>query len=570
MSVASTGDLWWKNAVVYCLDVQTYFDGNGDGVGDFRGLTERLDHLVDLGVDVLWLMPFYPSADADDGYDITDYYSVDPRLGTLGDFVEFLRTAHEKGFRVIADLVVNHTSNQHPWFQAARSDPGSPYRDWYVWRDEPGPTRPGDVVFPDRETSLWTKDRKAGQYYLHRFYRTQPDLNVANPAVRDEIARIMGFWMALGLSGFRVDAVPFLLETQGPGGGPGVDPDLPDPHGYLRDLRAYLNRRHGGAILLGEVNLPHAQAREFFGDEDGDELTMLFDFPTMQAMYLALARGQAGPLRTALAGRTTTPDDSQWAVFARNHDELTLDKLSGAERQEVFAAFGPDEDLQLYGRGLRRRLPPMLDGDPARIRLVYSLVLSLPGTPTLFYGEEIGMGECLALEGRLAVRSPMQWSAGPLGGFTADADLDPGRLTRPFPEPPYAPDQVNVADQRHDPASLLAFVRERIRCYRENAEFGWGRTTVLDHELPSVLAHRSDWAGGTVLAVHQLADAAVTVPLSLPGEPDGSALVELVGSGHGTRPGTRLPLRDGAVPVDVAAFGARWFRLVRPGDVRLL
>ncbi|MBM9469425.1 alpha-amylase family protein [Nakamurella leprariae] len=562
MRATLTGDVWWKNAVVYCLDVETFFDSDADGIGDLAGLSERLDHLVDLGVDVVWLMPFYPTANVDDGYDITDYYSVDPRLGTLGDFAEFLRTAHEKGLRVIADLVVNHTSSEHPWFREARSSRDSPRRDWYVWRDEPGPEQPGDVVFPDRENSIWTLDKKSGQYYQHRFYRSQPDLNVANPRVRDEIARIMGFWMALGLSGFRVDAVPFLIETQSADGSPGTSEALPDPHDYLRDLRAFLNRRHGGAVLLGEVNLSHQDARAFFGDEDGDEITMLFDFPTMQAMYLALARSDAGPLRTALSGRPPTPDDSQWAVFARNHDELTLDKLSLAERQQVFDAFGPDESMQLYGRGLRRRLPSMLEGDQDRIRLTYSLTLSLPGTPTLFYGEEIGMAEQLSLDGRMAVRTPMQWAPGELGGFSAVDD--PDRLCRPFPDPPFAPDQVNVMAQRHDPESLLSWMRRRIRTYRECPELGWGTATVLDHPLATVFAHRCDWEGGTVLLVHNLAEEPVTVALTLP-DRVGSELVDLFD------PQRREPVgEDGSVGIDLGRYGGRWFRLIRPGALRLV
>ena len=558
MKASQTGDLWWKSAVVYCLDVQTFYDSNGDGIGDFAGLSERLDHLVELGVTVLWLMPFYPTADVDDGYDITDFYTVDPRLGSLGDFVEFIRSARSRGLRVIADLVVNHTSADHPWFRSARSSKESPYRDWYVWRDEPGPEKPGDVVFPDRETSIWTKDRKAGQYYLHRFYRSQPDLNVANPQVRDEIARIIGVWMELGLSGFRVDAVPFLLETSGIEGGAEA---LPQPHDYLRDLRAFLNRRSGDAILLGEVNLTHDQSRAFFGDEDGDELTMLFDFPTMQAMYLSLAREDAGPLRSALMGRPQSPSDSQWAVFARNHDELTLDKLSGAERAEVFASFGPEEDMQVYGRGLRRRLPPMLDNDPARIRLVYSLMMSLPGTPTLFYGEEIGMGENLDLDGRMAVRTPMQWHPGKAGGFSA---ADPEQLCRPFPAAPYGPDQVNVVSQRHDPDSLFSFLREHIRCYRECPELGWGTLAILDHDKTAVLVHQTDWDGGTLLLCHNLGTDEVTVDLSIP-EQAGKRCVDLFDRS------TVVPIgKKGELRIALERYGTRWFRVLGGDSVELV
>ena len=426
MRLTQTSDLWWKNAVVYCLDVETYADGDGDGCGDFRGLIQQIDHLHRLGVTCIWLMPFYPSPDRDDGYDITDFYGVDPRLGTLGEFVEFVRTARDRGIRVIADLVVNHTSIQHPWFQQARSSPDNPYRDWYVWADEPPADGPQGVTFPDKETSLWQFDEEAGQYFLHRFYKFQPDLNVANPAVRDEIARIIGFWMQLGLSGFRVDAVPFLLETSGQADAA----DLPDPHDYLADLRSFLNRRNGEGVLLGEVNLPYADTMQFFGKGD-DELTMCFDFIGMQSMYLSLVRGDAGPIAEALRDRPQPPKDAHWATFVRNHDELTLDKLSEAQRQEIFDAFGPDKDMQVYGRGLRRRLPPMVEGDQRRIRLVYSLLFALPGTPVLFYGEEIGLGENLKAEGRLAVRVPMQWTAEPGGGFsTADPSTFPSRSPR--------------------------------------------------------------------------------------------------------------------------------------------
>ena len=403
-TVQATSDLWWKNAVVYCLDVETFLDWNGDGEGDFQGLTQRVDYLAGIGVTCIWLMPFYPSPDRDDGYDVTDFYGVDSRLGTLGDFVEFVRTAKDRGIRVIADLVVNHTSDQHPWFRAARASRNSPYRDYYVWADQPPAGGPKGVTFPDQETSLWRYDERAGQYYHHRFYKHQPDLNVSNPKVRDEIAKIMGFWLELGLSGFRVDAVPFLLEPTGAGEA------LADPHEYLRDLRSFLSRRSGEAILLGEVNLKAKDVRRFFGDEDGDELHMCFNFLGMQAMYLSLARQDTRPLERSLRQLPAIPTDNQWANFVRNHDELTLDKLSDKERAEVFAAFGPDPDMQLYGRGLRRRLPSMLGGDMRRIRLVYSLLFSMPGTPVLFYGEEIGMAENLAVEGRSAVRTPMQWS----------------------------------------------------------------------------------------------------------------------------------------------------------------
>ena len=551
MSLKAAGDLWWKNAVIYCLDVETFYDSDGDGCGDFTGLTERLDYLGGIGISCVWLMPFYASPRRDDGYDISDFYGVDPRMGTHGDFVEFIRTARDRGIRVIADLVVNHTSDQHPWFQAARSDRNSPYRDFYVWSDEKPDEKAGDVVFPDKEDSNWAWDEQAGQWYLHRFYSHQPDLNVANPAVRDEIAQVLGFWTEQGLSGFRVDAVPFLVEPIGMPEGA-----LVDPHELVRDLHSFLGRRNGEAMLLGEVNLEPADARKFFGD-DGDELHMLFDFVGMQALYLSLARGDAEPLRTALRESPEIPTDCQWGRFIRNHDELTLDKLTDAERQEVFAAFGPDESLQVFGRGLRRRLPPMLDGNQAAIRMVYSLAFSLPGTPVLFYGEEIGMGENLDIEGRLSVRSPMQWSDERHGGFSTVEDA--GALCRPVvADGAYGPEQVNVARQRREDESLLNWFEKLIRRRRECPEIGLGSLTLLDAEAPGVLAHRCDLDGSTIVAVHDLRGEPATVTLTVEGIDDAEALVDLFSA-------ESLPLRGGSARLDLSPHAYRWFRVRRRG-----
>jgi len=552
MSIKATSDLWWKNAVVYCLDVETFYDSDGDGCGDLRGLTDRLDYLGGIGVSCVWLMPFYESPRLDDGYDISDFYAVDPRLGTLGDFVEFVRTARDRGIRVIADLVMNHTSDQHRWFQSARADRDSPYRDFYVWADEKPEEKPGDVVFPDKESSNWAWDERAGQFYLHRFYSHQPDLNVANPAVRDEIAQVIGFWLEQGLSGFRVDAVPFMLEPMGMPEGAMVD-----PHELMRDLRAFASRRSGEAMLLGEVNLEAPAAREFFGDEDGDELHMLFDFIGMQAMYLALARGDAEPLRKALRAAPEIPTDCQWGRFVRNHDELTLDKLSKAEREEVFAAFGPDESLQLYGRGLRRRLPPMLDGDQQAIRMVYSLAFSLPGTPVLFYGEEIGMGENLAIEGRLSVRSPMQRSEEPNAGFSTVPVAD--ALCRPVTEDPqFGPAKVNVTRQRREHGSLLNWFERLIRRRRECPEIGFGTLEVLDGGAKSVLVHRCDWEESTIVAVHELGGKKARVTIELDRPEDAEALIDLFSSDvH--------ELERGRVKLSLEPHDFRWLRVRRPG-----
>ncbi|MFD1210858.1 alpha-amylase family protein [Arthrobacter sp. GCM10027362] len=561
MRITETSDLWWKTAVVYCLDVETFFDSDGDGVGDFAGLAQRVDYLAELGVTCIWLMPFYPTPDRDDGYDITDFYGVDPRLGDHGELVEFLRTARDRGLRVIADLVVNHTSDRHPWFQSARKSKDSPYRDYYVWRSDPPPDTSKEVVFPDQEDSLWTLEETTGEWYLHRFYKHQPDLNITNPAVRDHIAKAMGFWLQLGLDGFRVDAVPFYLETVGEDA-----TQLPDPHEVLRDLRRFLGRRSGDGILLGEVNLPYKDQLEFFGGSEGDELTVMFDFIGMQNLYLSLARQDAAPLAGALAARPAINTDNQWATFVRNHDELTLDKLSEDERREVFAAFGPEERMQVYGRGLKRRLPPMLGGDPRQLRMVYSLLFSLPGTPVLYYGEEIGMGEDLDAEGRLAVRTPMQWTDGGNAGFSA---APASKLISPLVDGGFGPKHVNAAQAKRNPDSLWNFMALLIRRYRECPELGWGRFEVLSQPVTSVLAHRCTWADACIVLLHNLGPEPATVPLDLGGgDPDaaglaGTLLLDLLG-------GDDIQLSgEGTCELALPAYGYRWLRVLNRSDRRL-
>jgi trehalose synthase len=553
MKITDTSDLWWKTAVVYCLDVETFLDWGGDGTGDFAGLAQRIDYLAELGVTCLWLMPFHPTPDRDDGYDIVDFYGVDSRLGTLGDFVEVVRTARDRGIRIIIDLVVNHTSDRHPWFRSARSSRSSPYRDWYVWRDEPGEQM--DLVFPDKETTVWTYDERAEQYYLHRFYRHQPDLNVDNPKVRDEIAKIVGYWLQLGISGFRIDAVPYLIEAES-------DTQMyPDRHEQLRELRAFLGRRSGEAVLLGEVNLRRPEQVKFFGRDDGDELQMLFDFIVMQRTYLALARQDAEAIVDALASRPPIPRSCQWATFLRNHDELTLDKLSDEEREEVFAAFGPEPEMQVYGRGLRRRLPPMLDGDPRRIRMAYSLLFSLPGTPVLFYGEEIGMGESLDAEGRSAVRTPMQWTAGRNGGFS---DAPPSKLPGPVVEGGFGPEHVNVESQRRDPDSLLHFMTLLVQRYRECPELGWGELEVIEQPHRAVLVHRLTWDDSGMVAIHNLGAEPRTVPFSIGPCRPGTRLVDLLCDGV-----TEVD-ENGDVEIVLDGYGFRWMRVVDGRSRRLV
>jgi trehalose synthase len=547
---AETSDLWWKNAVIYCLDVETFLDWDGDGVGDIRGLTERLDYLAGIGVSCIWLMPFQPSPNRDDGYDITDFYGVDHRLGSLGDFVAMIRTAKDRGMRVIVDLVVNHTSDQHPWFREARSSPDNRFRDYYVWRDRPTRTKKASIVFPDAEDSIWAWDDKAEQYYLHHFYTHQPDLNIGNVLVRDEIAKIAGFWLELGVDGFRVDAVPFLIDTSEV-----PDVDL-DPHVILKHLRSFISRRRGDGMLLGEVNMPPDSIIDYFGGEDADEVQLLFNFNVMEATWLSFAREDAAPLAEALRATIAVSEDCQYANFLRNHDELTLDKLSDEERQEVFDAFGPDPDMQLFGRGLRRRLPTMFDGDPARIRMAYSLLFSLPGTPVLFYGEEIGMGENLEVEGRMSVRTPMQWTDEENGGFSK---AKPSKLRRPVTEGRFGPMAVNVADQRRDADSLLSWIERLIRRRRETPELGWGTWKVLRTNVPSVFAHRCDHEGRVVVAVHNLGSEPSVVRLRLGDVPEGGRLDDLL-----DERGALQDIGDGTLELKLDGYGFRWFRITTP------
>jgi maltose alpha-D-glucosyltransferase/alpha-amylase len=536
-------DLWYKDAVIYSLDVETFQDSNGDGIGDFRGLTERLDYLSSLGVTCLWLLPIHPTPNLDNGYDVQDYYAVDPRLGTLGDFVEFMHQARQRGIRVMLDLVVNHTSTQHPWFQAARRDKGSLYRDFYVWSDTlPANAREG-MVFPGYQDAVWTWDDEAKAYYFHRFYAHQPDLNISNPAVREEICRIMGFWLELGVSGFRLDAAPFLIEMKGANSGG------EDQYAYLREFRDFLSWRRGDAILLAEANVERGKMDQYFGD--GVRLHMLFSFLVNQHYFLALARQQAEPLIRGLKELPPLPPTGQWANFVRNHDELDLGRLTPAEREEIAGQFAPDPGMWLYERGIRRRLPPMLGGDRRRIELAYSLMFSLPGTPVLRYGEEIGMGDDLSLPERESVRTLMQWSRESNGGFsTSDQPLRADIADGPFG---YL-SGVNVEDEHRDPGSLLHWMGRLITTRKQCPELGWGSCEVLESGDPAVFVHRCDWSGGTVLTVHNLADRPARVRLPWRKEDERQPMVELLGDRQNQ---TVEPDRA----IELQPYGYRWFRI---------
>jgi len=538
-------DLWYKNAVIYCVDVETFMDSNGDGVGDFGGLADRLDHVEALGATCIWLLPFYPTPNRDNGYDVTDFYAVDPRLGNLGDFVAFTHAAQDRGLRVIIDLVANHTSVDHPWFQEARQNPNSRYRDWYVWSKEKPENIHEGVVFPGVQDTTWTYDEVAQAWYMHRFYPHQADLNIANPEVREELEKVMGFWLQLGVSGFRLDAVPFLIEYRGV---PEQERPKEDPHEYLDRMRDFASWRRAEAMLLAEANITMDQVDEYFGPT-GDRLHMIFNFMLNQNVFLALSRKDAEPIRRVMAQTPAIPPKSQWASFLRNHDELDLGRLSDRERGEVFAAFGPAPEMQAYERGIRRRLAPMLDGDERRLKQAFSLMFALPGTPVLWYGDEIGMGEDLFLPERNSVRTPMQWADEPNAGFSTGPTE---RLVRPVVSGgAFDYRRVNVAAQRDLDGALISTVQRLVRTRRACPEVGWGGCEILETEETGVLALRYDWQGETVLILHNLSDkeAEVKVPL------EGIGRLRPLLCDQDDR-----AMRDASDPISLNPYGYRWFR----------
>jgi maltose alpha-D-glucosyltransferase/alpha-amylase len=538
------GDHWYKNSVVYAVDVARFDDTNADGVGDFPGLTARLDYLSRLGVDCLWLLPFYPSPNRDNGYDVMDYYGVDERFGDIGEFTEFLNEAESRGIRVIVDLVVNHTSKQHPWFQRAREDPDSRFRDYYVWTDDPeAASVDAENVFPGQEDDVWSYDEVADAYYFHRFYHFEPGLNLSNPDVREEIRNVMGYWLRLGVDGFRLDAASHMISAKG---FESTQPD--DPHGVLRNLRRFITKRKGDAVLLGEVDVDPGELRDYF--DDGRELTMLFNFLLDNYLFLGLAREEVEPVIEGLGLLPSVPTEGQWVNFLRNLDELDLERLTEAEREEVYEAFAPEEDMRIYGRGVRRRLAPMLEGDERRIRLAFSLLFSLPGTPMVVYGDEIGMGEDISLDGRTAVRTPMQWSGERNAGFS-DAPADD--LVEPVvDEGRFDYEEVNVADQELDPDSLFNWIQRLVHARKENPEFGWGEFHLVETEPAGVMAHLCSWEDNSALAVHNLADEATDVSFSLPGNP---CLVDVFADSQ------YESLASGPYEFTVEPYGYRWLRV---------
>jgi maltose alpha-D-glucosyltransferase / alpha-amylase len=536
-------DLWYKNTVIYSLDLETFMDANGDGIGDFEGLMRRLDYLQALGVGTIWLAPFQPTPNRDNGYDVRDYYGIDPRHGSSGDFVEFMHHAHKRGLRVIIDLVANHTSNEHPWFQEARANPDSAYRNWYVWSEE----RPADwksgIVFPGVQESTWTYDRRAKAYYYHRFYEHQPDLNMDHPDVRREVRRIMGYWLQLGVAGFRLDALPFVIESTAPG-----DEQSRQHFEYITEMRRFLQWRVGDAILLGEANVLPEETRPYFGSgEDG--IHMMFNFYVNQHLFYALAAADTEPLIAALEATRDHPVTAQWAHFLRNHDELDLDRLTEEQRERVFARFGPEENMQLYHRGIRRRLAPML-GSRRHLELAYSVMFSLPGTPVIRYGDEIGMGDALELPERDAVRTPMQWSDEPQAGFSlAEQTVHPV-----IEEGVYSYRRVNVEAQRRDPDSLFNWTGRMIRLRQECPEIGWGAWQILQTGNPAVLAICYDWRGNCVVVVHNFDERAHEVEINVDVK-GGDRLINL-----------RIDEQNQAIEgtthrIALDAYGYHWYRV---------
>lgn len=534
-------DLWYQNAVVYNIDLESFYDSDGDGVGDFAGLVARLDYLQTLGIDTIWLAPFQPTPNKDNGYDVSDYYGVDPRHGSSGDFVELIHEAQDRGIKVMMDLVANHTSDQHPWFQKSRSDPHSLYRDWYIWRDKNPKDWDQGMVFPGFQKATWTRDEKAKAYYFHRFYEFQPDLNMENPEVRREIRRIIGYWIQMGVAGFRVDAVPFVLEKPDPGDG---EPET--IFDYLYEFRDFQQWRRGDSILFGEANILPKEAKRYFG-ERGSGLHMMFNFWVNQRLFYALASGEVAPLIQALRDTGKTPFVSQWAYFLRNHDELDLGRLDPEQQELVFSRFGPDEKMRIYDRGIRRRLAPML-GNRQHLELAWSLLFALPGTPVIYYGDEIGMGEDLNLSQRTSVRTPMQWSNQRNAGFsTAD------KLVHPVvSEGPYDYRQVNVADQKRDPSSLLRWVMQMIRLRRECIEIGSGSHTIVRSGSPHVLALRYDLDGKSVVTFHNTSERSVEISIKAD-DVGGSTLVSLLDREDSHE-------REGEHRLRLEGYGYLWFR----------
>ena len=538
-------ELWYKNGLIYSVDVEVFQDSDGDGVGDFKGITQQLDYLKQVGVATIWLAPFQPTPNLDDGYDISDFYSIDTRLGTDQDFDEFIRQASQRGIRVMMDLVTNHTSDQHPWFKQARLSKTSPYRSWYVWSKERPKKWDKGMVFPGVQKDVWTLDKQAGEYFYHRFYDTQPDLNMQNPAVQQEMRKIVRHWLDKGIAGFRVDAVPFLIEVANPD----FDPEKPQ-HQFdiITQLHQYIQWHKRDAILLGEANVDPKEQEPYFG-KDGQNMQTMFNFFANQHLFYALATSETKLLRKALDDTKDIPPTAQWAHFLRNHDEIDLGRLSDSDRDKVYKKFGPEANMQLYDRGIRRRLAPML-GDRRLVDLAYSVLFSLPGMPVIRYGEEIGMGDDLNLKERLSVRTPMQWANAPNAGFSTTA-----KTVRPIiSQGQYSYTKINVAAQRSDSASLLNHVMRLSNLRKQCPEIGWGKWEILDSGSEHVLAIRYNWQGRSLMMVHNFSPDPQKCQLTTDVKA-GRKLVNLSDKSQ------KELSAEGKYSGELAGYGSAWYRI---------
>jgi maltose alpha-D-glucosyltransferase/alpha-amylase len=543
-----TGDpLWYKDAVIYEVHVRAFFDSNDDGIGDFPGLARKLDYIQELGVNTIWLLPFYPSPGKDDGYDIADYHNIHPQYGTRREFRNFVREAHRRGLRVITELVINHTSDAHPWFQAARRAPaGSPKRDFYVWSDTPDRYTGTRIIFRDTESSNWTWDPIAKAYYWHRFFSHQPDLNFDNPHVVRAVTRIMEFWLGYGVDGFRLDAIPYLVEREGTN-----NENLRETHEIIKRIRKVISARHPEGMLLAEANQWPEDVRDYFGD--GDECHMAYHFPLMPRMYMAIAQEDRHPIVEIMDQTPDIPDTCQWAVFLRNHDELTLEMVTSRERDYMYQAYAADTRARL-NLGIRRRLAPLMENDPERIKLMNSLLLSMPGSPIIYYGDEIGMGDNFYLGDRNGVRTPMQWSPDRNAGFSR---ADPQQLyLPPIMDPIYGYEAVNVEAQTRDRSSLLNWMRRMLAVRKTSQAFGRGTLRFIRPGNRKVLVYLRQYAEDTILCVVNLSRSAQPVEIAL-AEHKGAIPIELLG---------RTPFPPvGELPylLTIPAYGFYWFRLSR-------
>ena len=538
--------LWYKDAIIYQLHVRTFFDSNGDGIGDFKGLIQKLDYIQDLGVTAIWLLPFYPSPLKDDGYDIADYTGIHPSYGTLADFQTFLEEAHRRGLRVITELVLNHTSDQHPWFQEARSSHESPRRDWYVWSDTDDRYRSVRIIFVDTELSNWTWDPISKSYYWHRFFSHQPDLNFDNPQVREAISDVIKFWMEMGVDGMRLDAVPYLVEREGTS-----CENLSETHDVLKLLRRKLDEQFPNGMFLAEANQWPADVRPYFGE--GDECHMAFHFPLMPRIFMALRLEDRKPIVEILQQTPEIPDTCQWAIFLRNHDELTLEMVTDEERDYMYDEYAKDRTMRI-NVGIRRRLAPLLENDRRKIELMNGLLMSLPGTPIVYYGDEVGMGDNIYLGDRNGVRTPMQWSGGWTGGFSL---ADPERLYSPVVSNVlYCPQAVNVQSASRSPHSLLSWMKLLIRVRKSARVFGRGSIEFLHPANHRVLAYVRRLGNESILVVNNLSSSAQAVELDLRNF-KGAIPIEMAG-------GNIFP-RIGELPylLTLGAYQFFWFKLRR-------